>query len=168
MRIGIIGSDERAVAIGRLLRSGGHDVTVGDPNTGKAERAAMRLGTQAELPYQQAMHSDLLLLAMPREEIDQAVTAVGSGAEAVIVDATDGKAAPGSHNGAQTLSHKLDTHRLVRALINLAQPGTNVPICGDDPQAKALVEKALRECGCLATDRGPLVNAPQLEPRIAA
>ncbi len=165
MNIGIVGSDERAVAIGRLLRSGGHHVTFGDPaGSDRAQRAASAVGTESELPYRQAMCSDLLVFAVGRDEIDRAVTAVGSGSEAVIVDAVDGRPLHAAHSGAEMLAHKLDTHRVVRALINLPRPGSNVAICGDDERSKQLLDKALHSCGCITTDRGPLSRAAELEP----
>jgi predicted dinucleotide-binding enzyme len=164
MKIGIIGSDDRAVAIGRLLRSGGHQLTFGDPKAKeRAKRAAALVGARDEIPYKQAMSSDLLLVTVPQGEVDKAVSAVGSGAEAVIVDAVEGERGAGSHSGAEVLAHKLDSHRVVRALINMPQAGANIPICGDDESAKLLVDRALHACGCLTTDRGPLAAASQLE-----
>jgi hypothetical protein len=51
MRIGIIGSDDRAVAIGRLLRSGGHQLTFGDTTArDRAKRAAAVVGARDEAP----------------------------------------------------------------------------------------------------------------------
>ncbi len=164
MIIGIVGSDDRAQAIGRLLSSGGHKVTFGDPGgNDRAGRAAATLGTESELPYEQAMTSDLLVMAVPREQLDRAVTAVGSGADAVIVDAVEGERGSPTHSGAEQLARKLDSHRVVRALINMPQPGCNIPICGDDDQSKVLVDKALHACGCETTDRGPLSNSTELE-----
>jgi predicted dinucleotide-binding enzyme len=164
MNIGIVGSNDRAVAIGRLLRGGGHHVTFGDPKADRAKQAAAMVGTESELPYRQAMCSDLLVLAVSRNEVDRAVTAVGSGSEAVIVDVVEGRPDHSAHSGAEMLAHKLDTHRVVRALINLPQPGSNIAICGDDALSKELLDKALRSSGCMTTDRGPLAKAAELEP----
>lgn len=169
MRIGIVGSDDRAQAIGRLLKSGGHAVTFGDPAAReRAERAAAALGTHGEIPYRQAMDSDLLLLAVAREQVDRALTAIGSEADAVIVDAVEGERGNGSRSGAEMLAHKLDSHRIVRALINMPQSGSNVLICGDDAISKALVDRALQSCGCITTDRGPLAIAIELEAPLTA
>jgi predicted dinucleotide-binding enzyme len=169
MRIGIVGSDDRAMAIGRLLRRGGHQLSFADPAAKeRAKRAAAAVGGRHEIPYKQAMSSDLLLLAVPRQELDRAVRAVGSGAEAVIVDAIEAERGNGSHSGAEMLAHKLDSHRVVRALINMPQSGATIPICGDDPTSKTLVDRALHSCGCLTTDRGPLSNATELEAPAAA
>ena len=164
MKIGIIGSNDRAAAIGRLLISGGHDVTVGDPRDGEvAKRTAAAIGAVPETPYNQAMTRELLVLASARRDADRAITAMGGGTEGVVVDAREG-GPPAPHRGAELLAHKLDSHAVVRALVVIPQPGANIPICGDDPSAKALVEEAFRACDCLTTDRGPLANAPELEP----
>jgi predicted dinucleotide-binding enzyme len=169
MRIGIVGSDDRAKAIGRLLRGGGHELTFADPAVKeRAKQVAAELGARQEIPYKQAMRSDLLLITVPRQQVDAAVSAVGSGAEAVIVDAIENEHGTGSHSGAEMLAHKLDSHRVVRALINMPQSGANIPICGDDANAKALVDRALHDCGCLTTDRGPLSHATELETPAAA
>ncbi len=164
MRIGIVGSDDRAKAIGRLLRNGGHQLTFGDPSAQeRAKRAAAEVGAAAAIPYEQAMRSDLLMLAVPTQEVDRAVRAVGSGAGAVIVDAIEAERGNGAGSGAERIARKLDSHRVVRALINMPQPGANIPICGDDPTSKVVFDRALHACGCVTTDRGPLSNAVELE-----
>lgn len=169
MRIGIVGSDDRAKAIGRLLRDGGHQISLADPTANqRAERVAAEIGARPETPYKQAMSSELLVMAVPRGAVDTAVKAVGSGAQAVIVDAVGDEYGNGTHSGAEMLAAKLDSHRVVRALINMPQSGANVPICGDDANAKAMVDRALHACGCLTTDRGPLAHAAELEVPAAA
>jgi predicted dinucleotide-binding enzyme len=170
MRRGIVGSDDRAKAIGRLLRSGGHELTFADPGAKeRAKRVAEAIGGRHEIPYQQAMRSNILMITVPPQEVDRAVRAVGSGAAAVIVDAVEPERGNGHISGAEMLARKLDSHRVVRALINMPQSGANVPLCGDDPNAKTLVDEALHACGCLTTDRGPLSHAAELEaPPMAA
>ena len=170
MRIGIVGSDPRAMAIGRLLRAGGHDLSFADPAAReRAQQTAGAIGARTMLPYDQARCSDLLFIAVPREEVDRAVTALGAGGDAVLVDAIEGERGNGRLSGSEILARKLNSNSVVRALINMPQSGANVPICGDDPNAKVLVDRALHACGCLTTDRGPLSNASELEaPAIAA
>jgi predicted dinucleotide-binding enzyme len=156
MKIGIVGSNDRARAIGRLLQGGGHQLTYSEP----ANRSEA---------YRQAMCSDILMLAVRPQDVDRTVKAIGSSTEAVIVDAVESERGNGKLSGAEILARKLDSHRVVRALINMPQSGANVPICGDDPTAKAVVDHALHACGCLTTDRGPLSHATELEaPAIAA
>jgi predicted dinucleotide-binding enzyme len=164
MKIGIIGSDQRSVAIGRLLASGGHDVRIGDPLRNEAaQHAAAQINAEVESPYRQAMTCDLIFFADARAVADRALVALGSEPAAVIVDARDGGPAV-PHQGAELLARKLDSHHVVRALVVLPKAGANVPICGDDPSAKAVVDQAFQAAGCVTTDRGPLSNAPELEP----
>ena len=172
MKIGIIGSNDRAVAIGRLLASGGHEVTMSDPESPQhgSERAAAKAGTEAEIPYRQAMTREMIVFAIPRQQVDTALTAVGSGVEAhAVVDAMEGPPlVRNGASGAELLARKLNSHYVVRALIVLPQAGANIPICGDDAMAKTLVDEAIKACGCVTTDRGPLSNADELEtPRPA-
>jgi predicted dinucleotide-binding enzyme len=168
MNIGIVGSEDRAVALGRMLASCGHDVTISDPGEHEAaERAAAQAGGTPETPYNQAMTREIIFFMTPRASMDAIITCMGGATtQAVIVDAMTGTVAgpPSVHNGAELLARKLDSHRVVRALIVLAQPGANIPICGDDETAKALVNEAFEACGCLTADRGPLANAGELEP----
>jgi predicted dinucleotide-binding enzyme len=114
------------------------------------------------------MCADILIMAVRPQEVDRAVKAVGSGADAVVVDAIEPERGNGRLSGAEILARKLDSHRVVRALINMPQSGANIPICGDDPAAKTLVDRALNACGCLTTDRGPLSRATELEAPAAA
>ncbi len=169
MRIGIVGSDDRAVAIGRLLRSGGHQLTLSDPATpGQAQRAASLLGVRDETPYAQAMAADLLVLAVPARELDRTLRAFGSTPVGVVVDAVTAEHGKGARSGAQLLARKLDSYGVVRALISAPQPGANVPICGDDEESKRQVEEAFQACGCIVTDRGTLSRAAELEAPLAA
>ena len=164
MKIGILGTNSRAIAIGRLLASGGHDVSFGDARNGAAaERAAAAVGASAETPYNQAITRQMLVLACARQEVDSSLTAIGSGIHCTVLDALDG-GPDQPHRGAELLARKLDTHHLVRALIVLPQTGANIPLCGDDEDAKAVVQEAFEASGCITSDRGPLSNAPELEP----
>ena len=85
----------------------------------------------------------------------------------MFVDAAEGSTATKT-SGAELLSHMLDDHRVVRALVVLPQEGANVPICGDDANAKVIVDRMFQEAGCITTDRGPLSAAKELEPRPVA
>jgi predicted dinucleotide-binding enzyme len=167
MKIGIIGSDDRAVAIGRLLTEGGHEVEFAHPRDQRAaEQAANKAGTDSDIPYKLAGTTEILMFAVPHDDLDQAITAVGAlgSTVAAIIEAGDSKPGEGDLCDAECLAKKLDSHKVVRALIVLPQAGANIPICGDDPEAKALVEQAFAACDCVVTDRGTLSNAAELYP----
>ena|ERR1700733_14633518 len=166
MKIGIIGSNSRAVAIGRLLASGGHDLSFSDACSREAaERAAADIGAFEESAYNQTITRELLVFACARNDVDRTLAAMGSGVHGTVLDALDG-GPDEPHRGAELLAHKLDTHDLVRALIVLPQTGANIPICGDNDDSKAVVRQAFEACGCIISDRGPLANAPELEPHV--
>lgn len=166
MKIGIIGSDDRAVAIGKLLTEGGHEVEFSHPSDREAaEQAASKTGAEADIPYKLASRMEMLIFAVPSNDIDAAIAAIGTlQTPQAIVEAGDSRPAEGDLTDAECLAKKLDSHLVVRALIVLPQAGANIPICGDDPNAKALVEQAFAACNCVVTDRGPLTNAAELYP----
>ena len=169
MKIGIIGSTDRAKAIGRLLADGNHELTMSDPcHPDQAEQAASQIGAATEIPYHQAMTRDVVFFAtMDRTETDKALAAMGSHPKAAVVDARDANPTGGDPLSAEMLARKLDSHRVVRALVLLAKPGATVPLCGDDATTKELVDQAFAESGCITTDRGPLANASEIEPPAA-
>lgn len=166
MKIGIIGSDDRAVAIGKLLTEGGHEIEFSNPSDKQAaEEAANKTGAEADIPYKLASTTEMLLFAVPHDDLDAAITAIGTVATPqAIVEAGNARPTGDELTDAEYLAKKLDSHTVVRALIVLPQAGANIPVCGDDPSAKALVEQAFAACNCVVTDRGPLTNAGELYP----
>lgn len=166
MKIGIIGSDDRAVAIGKLLTEGGHEVEFSHPSDKQAaEEAATNTGVEADIPYKLASTTEMLLFAVQHDELDAAITAIGTVATPqAIVEAGNSRPTGDELTDAEYLAKKLDSHAVVRALIVLPQAGANIPVCGDDPNAKALVEQAFAACDCVVADRGPLTNASELYP----
>lgn len=169
MKIAIFGSDPRAVAIGRLLVEAQYHVCFGDvEGIEPAEAAAETAGGVADTPYHEAAVCDMLIFAGPREQADDLMTKAGRiSPETIVVDAMEGPA-PGGASGPELLAHQLDTHRVVRVLISLPQPGASVQYCGDDPDAMAKVEEVFRTAGCVTTDCGPLAKAADIEPSFNA
>ena len=165
MKIAIFGSSPRAEAIGRLLVNAGYHICFGDAEGLKpAEAAAERAGAVADSPYNEAAVCDMLIFAGQRENVDDLLAQAGCiSAPTIIVDAMEGTSPEGG-NGPELLAKKLDTHRVVRALITAPQPGANILMCGDDADAMTMVEEVFRTAGCITTDRGPLVNAAEIEP----
>lgn len=164
MKIAIFGSDPRAVAIGRLLVDAGYHVCFGDVEGMKpAQAAAVGAGAVADTPYNDAAVCDMLIFAGSREHTDDLLAQAGGiSPNTIVVDAMEGTL-PGGGNGPELLARKLDTRRVVRALIVAPQLGANIPYCGDDADAMTVVDEVFRTAGCLTTDRGPLANAAEIE-----
>jgi len=164
MKIAVFGSDRRAEGIGRLLVDAGYHVCFGDAQGMKpAEAAAERAGAVADTPYNDAAVCDMLIFAGSREQVDGLLAMAGCiSPQTIVVDAMEG-ALPSGENGPELLARKLDTRRVVRALIVAPQAGANILYCGDDVDAMTKVEEVFRTAGCLTTDRGPLANAAEIE-----
>jgi hypothetical protein len=101
----------------------------------------------------------MLIFAGSRAEVDSLLTATGCITPgAVVVDAMEGT----DGGGPELLAHKLDTHRVIRALIVAPQLNASIPYCGDDNDAMALFEEVFRTAGCLTAYRGPLAKADEI------
>lgn len=171
MKIAIFGSDPRAVALGRLLVDGGYHVCFGDVGgIQQAEAAAEQAGAVADTPYNDAAVCEMLIFTGPRERMDELLVRAGSiSPQTVVVDAMEGRLTDGA-NAPELLARKLDTHRVVRALIVAPQVGANILYCGDDTDAMTIVEEVFRTAGCVTTDRGRLADSAEIEapPNLAA
>lgn len=170
MKIAIVGTTQHGQAIGRLLADNGHDVSVSDtyaPDRAAPVAAGIAADASAQTPYQQAAVSDVLILAIRWEDLDQVLTAMGPPPEsAVIVDATRPRH-PGSRSGAEMLSARLNTHRLVEAFEESPVIGAEVELCGDDPEAREIVGELIRSMGCVPKDKGGLKSAGEMESHVA-
>ena len=165
MIIGIVGSDNRAVEIGRLLSRGGHTVSFSDPT--KAERAlkaveALGKGSTAESAYRQTAKSDALLMAVRWQDVEHAVNALGPYHNGIVIDATHAPPLP-KGSGAQRLAHMLDNRHVVKAFVEEIKPGAEISVCSDDPNAMHLVEAIIADCGCKPRECGSLANAAEVE-----
>ena len=133
VKIGILGSDARAVAMRRLLADGGHNVCTGDVGN-------------------DALGCDMLVFAGPREGTDEIVTQLGKiDNRTVIVDAMKDTLSAGP-DGAALLGGKLGTRRVIRALMALPKAGSNVLMWGEDPSDMKLVSGVFRDAGCVPTE----------------
>lgn len=149
MNIAVVGTDSRALAIGRLFASNGYGV---DFPAGA--------GVSARGPWNRA--DEVVVLAGRRDQLDALIGQAGRlTAETIVIDAMDGRA---DRTAEEALGLKLGSDRIVRALMVLPQAGANVLCCADDTAAMAVVSGLLRSCGCVPTDRGSLAHVDELEP----
>jgi len=158
MKIGIIGTTPHAEGIGRLLTGAGHEVTYSDP------ASPQRSQTTA---YQQTITSDILILAMPWNQLDRAVAQMGHPGDGVVVAAVRAEG-PVRGSAAEHISLLLESRSVVEAFLDTPSPGSTVPICGDDPASKKIVMEMIEGAGCRAEDRGAILSAHDLESRSQA
>lgn len=166
MTIGIIGADDRAVAIGRLLRRCGHEITFSDP-TGynAAQHAVEALDGQAQActPYDQATTAEALVFTVHWDDLDGTLKALGAYKDGLVIDATRPPALEDGTSGAEMLAKKLDNRHVVKAFIDVTDLHEPIRVASDDPEARMQVEEMIRSCGALVEDAGPLASAAEIE-----
>lgn len=165
MTIGILGSDARAVTIGKYLQAGGHTVTFSDPaGMDKAEKAALALGggATADSAYHQAATCEMLVLALHWDDVEQALALLGPYPNGMVIDAIAAPKLPVG-NGAELLARKLNNRHLVKAFVELPRPHEPLQYCTDDPDARTVVEEMIRGAGFIPVDLGPLSRAGEIE-----
>lgn len=165
MTIGIIGANDRAVAIGRILGRCGHKVSFSSPHGNEAaERAARALGGDAGActTYEQAATSEALVMAVNWNDIDVTLKALGDYKDGLIIDATRPPELEGT-SGAEMLAKKLDNRHVVKAFVDLEDSGRPVRVAADDPEARMKVEEMITTCGGTVEDAGPLARAIEIE-----
>ena len=166
MTIGIIGADDRAVTIGRLLQTCGHQISFSDPSSNHAaEHAAQALGGDAKActTYDQAATSEALVLAVHWEDLDGSLKALGDYKDGLVIDATRPPELPDGTSGAEILAKKLDNRHVVKAFVDMSDPHEHIRVASDDPEARMQVEEMIRTCGGVVEDAGPLAAAVEIE-----
>lgn len=166
MTIGIIGADDRAVTIGRLLQRCGHEISFSDPRRpDSAEKAVQALGGGAKActAYDQATSSDVLIFAIHWEDIDLCLRSLGDYKDGIVVDATRPPKLEDETSGAEVLAKKLDNRHVVKAFVDVTDPHDTIYVAGDDPEARSKVEEMIEACGRRYEDVGALANAAKIE-----
>ena len=167
MNIAIIGKGNVGSALEAGLLSKGHDVrAVGRDPDGVREAGAF---------------ADLVILAVPFNELDNAVRELGSSVSGkIVVDATNALtpeydlAVGFTTSGAEELQRKLPNSKVVKAF-NTAFASTMATgrigdeqlaglVAADDADAKNTVLDLVRQLGFDPIDAGPLASARLLEP----
>ncbi len=188
MKIGIIGSGNIGGGLGRLWSQAGHELMFSARQAAGAEQLVREIGAGAQTGTvaATAAFGDVVCLALPFDNLDEALAEVGSLAGKVVLDATnpyhvvDGQlviALPEGGNAAQQLAAKLPQARVVKAFNTLpAEQLKNAPqgppdtrptmfYCSDDAAAKVVVNGLISDAGFASVDTGPLAHAAWQEPR---
>jgi predicted dinucleotide-binding enzyme len=181
MAIVIVGSGNVGQALAGGWRKAGHDVVlaVRDPAGDKAKKLNAE-GYRTVALKGAAQHGEIVLLAVPWAEIDNAITALGPLSGKIVVDATNPLNAAldlalGFNDSAgETVARLAKGARVVKAFNttgaeNMAkardfQPKAMMPVASDDADAKKAVMKLAEDLGFEAVDAGPLIASRHLEP----
>jgi 8-hydroxy-5-deazaflavin:NADPH oxidoreductase len=181
VRIGIIGAGSLGAALGARLAAAGHAIMFG--GGAAAKQAAGPLGLRAGSNEEAAAFGDLVVLAVPFAAIDAALAQAGPLEEKVLWSCVNalkpdytGLVLGFDTSAAEEIAGRAPGARVVAAIPPFAEalasgalayehdlaPG--VFICGDDADAKQLVERLVRDLGAQPVDAGPLKAARLVEP----
>ena len=187
MRVGILGSGLMGGKLGTLFARAGHEVVFSYARSKqKLERLARTAGRKARAgtPREAAEEADALLLAVHWTRMDDVLSQAGDVSGTVIVtcslpmnaDDTDLVVAHTS-SGAEELARRVPGARVVAAfnpvpsevlfsVFDARRKATHPGLvyCGDDPRAKRVVARLIRDVGFDPVDAGPLRIARYTEP----
>jgi hypothetical protein len=187
MRIGILGSGLMGAKLGTLFARAKHDVVF---SYARSEQKLKRLAREARgsaragTPGDAARDADALLLAVHWSRVDDVLKQAGDLSGKVVVTCSlpmnaDNTRLVVAHtsSGAEALAKKVRRARVVSAFGTVpsevlfdvfeARRKSKRPslvYCGDDPGAKDLAAKLIRDVGFDPVDAGPLRIARYLEP----
>lgn len=191
MRIGILGAGAMAGALASGWAGAGHEVRIGARSAERAAALAGRLGAASGTFAEAAGHGEVILLALPPAAVAEALTTLRPVlAGRTLIDCTAAWSPgaftdpPGSFTLAEPALAELharlapDAH-IVKAFNVCAaevwRDGARefggerlaVPLCGDDPDAKAAVSALVTDLGLHPIDGGGLARARYLEAMAA-
>jgi len=185
MKIAIIGAGHVGSTLGKSWATKGHQVAFGvrDPKSSKALDVVKAAGpkARADTPQAAASSADVVVLATPWPNTQEAVRSAGELAGKVVVDATNplkpdltGLAVGHASSGGEEVARWAKGARVVKCFNtigaeHMADPriagqAASMFLCGDDVSAKGTVAKLAAELGFEPIDVGPLTQARLLEP----
>jgi 8-hydroxy-5-deazaflavin:NADPH oxidoreductase len=185
VNIGIIGTGNVGGALGRRWAYIGHDVTFGsrDPQSERVTELMRRIGAgvTATGAAEAAAASEIVVIATPWPATQAAVEACGDLSGKIVIDCVNPHKADFSGlelgtdtSAAEHIAGWAPGARVVKAFNatgagNMREPAygrttADMPICGDDDDAKAVVRGLVEEIGFDVVDAGALTSARLLEP----
>jgi 8-hydroxy-5-deazaflavin:NADPH oxidoreductase len=182
MRIGIIGAGRIGGNVARLLALAGHDITVSFArDQDRLAAFAAEIGATAGEPSRAAA-AEAVVLSVPWTVIDAALAAAGPLDGRIVVDTTNQFGAGGvldlGHTAARHNADRMPGARYTKCFNTLtagfqAQAAGRAGdarvvqwICGDDPDAKAILGQLVEDAGYVPVDLGGIDDcAPMEAPR---
>ena len=187
MKIGILGSGLMGGKLGMLLAQAGHDVAFSYAHQpAKLRDLARRAGgtARAGLPGDAVRDADAILLAVHWSRVDDVLSQAGDLSGKTIVTCCVPLNAANSElvvahtdSGAEQIARKVPGARIAAAFqttpsevlfevfaARAKAPRPSCVHCGDDPHAKEIAARLIRDVGFDPVDAGPLRIARYTEP----
>ena len=185
MQIGMLGTGNLAVTLGRAWAGAGHTLLLTGRDPRHAASAADRIGTAAEpvAPGDIAGRADVIVVAVAWDGLGEALALVGAGrgslAGKTVIDCTNpvdyasGRLLPDSGSAAEVVARAAAGAHVVKALhlfAGASWPYTGPPpsapvvaICGDDEDALGHTRSLVADLGGRVAVIGALASARQAE-----
>jgi 8-hydroxy-5-deazaflavin:NADPH oxidoreductase len=184
MRIGIIGSGRIGGNAGRLFAAAGHEVLFsGSSDPARLEAAAVEAGPGARTgtPREAVEFGEVVMIAVPWRALDDALVQAGRLDGTIVIDTTNQYGAgglerlPEGRTAAQVNAARMPGARYTKSFNTLTagfqresagREGAErvaLFVCGDDPEAKAVVSRLIEEIGFVAVDAGGPADAAVME-----
>ncbi|HET7420303.1 MAG TPA: NADPH-dependent F420 reductase [Candidatus Dormibacteraeota bacterium] len=181
MKIAIIGSGNVGKALASAASKAGHDVTIGSRDREKAKQAAQSTNAEAaDTPKDAVKASDLVVLAVPANKVDEVVMSLADDLDGkVVIDVTnriDMQNPAKNLDGTSMAEHiqqsvpkahvvKAFNYSFASRMTNPKMDGTRLDgfVAGDDEEAKKKTLEFVRSVGFRPIDAGPLPMARALE-----
>jgi 8-hydroxy-5-deazaflavin:NADPH oxidoreductase len=185
VRIAIIGAGNVGSALGTRWTTAGHEVMFGvrEPSNAKVRALVSALGPTARVGKvaEVATFGEVIVLATPFEQTDDAIRRAGDLSGKVVIDATNplapnlaGLTVGHTSSGGEMVAGWAKGARVVKTLNttgagNMTDPQYGLEratmfLCGDDSAAKTTVASLVEALGFDVVDAGPLRAARLLEP----
>ena len=183
MKIGIIGVGAIGSAFAGHLARAGHDLLLSNSRGGASLAELVRsLGPRARAASrEEAAGAELVVLAVPWEQVPAALAGLPAWNGRILVDATNPVVQPGfrladldGRASTEVVASLASGARVVKAGNTLLaavlasdprQAGGNrvLFMCGDDAESKAVVKKLFGDIGFAPVDLGTLASAARLQ-----
>lgn len=181
MKIAVLGAGMVGGTLGKRFAETGHEIYFGvpDPSEHEDKKTFARVGTVAEA----AKEAEIIVLAVPFEAIENAVSECGDVSGKLIVDCTNPlkmsenglELAVGFEtSGGEQVAALAKGARVVKCFnqtgfVNMEQPEFNgqksmMFVCGDDSEANETVKKLSDDIGFETINAGNIKIARLLEP----
>ena len=185
MNIGIIGSGRMGSGLGRIWAQRKHNIIFSYSHDQEKLNTLARSNpnSSAGSPAEAVKKSDIILLSVKWDSVEDAIKAAGSMQGKILIDCTNplkpdlsdlavghttsaaeeiAKLAPGANVVKAFNTIFAETYHTDSQLFGSRRP--TMFYCGDDSEAKSIVSKLINEVGFEFMDAGPLKSARFLEP----
>jgi hypothetical protein len=173
MKIAIVGFGNVGAQLGKLWVAKGHEVTAGLREGSKDRQKASDAGAGVATPADAVKDAEVVVIALPWPAVESALKGLALEGK-VVIDAVNPMNAdmsvlvPDAGSAGLATAQWANGARVVKAFNTIGaalmgDPAFDMMYCGDDAEAKRVVDGLIADTGMKPVDVGPLSNSRYLE-----